>query len=274
MGIDNEAELEHFLDSALDGDTSAVRSALAAKMPVDAHTSNGRTALMMACMNGHAECVQILLAHGAQMDPLVDGASPALHSAVNDLPDNRAVIRLLIAHGAKIDVQDGIGNTALIDAALKGQTANVQELLLSGASMGIKNNMGESALSSAVFNNHLPAVKLLLEAGADPEICEPGELTPLMIAAAWGYTDVMLSLVHAGARLDAIDSQGYTAAHGAAAYEMTDAVKLLSQLGCSLSIRNNRGELPSDVAARTFGKRSEIAVLLRQLEAEQNPPAE
>ena len=72
--------------------------------------------------------------------------------------------------------QDQIGNMWLLDA---------------GAKTDIQNNEGWTALSHAAWQGHADAVRLLLLRGADPRLPNNDGQTPRILAMSRGYTDIM-----------------------------------------------------------------------------------
>jgi hypothetical protein len=63
--------------AAAAGDVAAVNALLGTSSDVDARDQSGRTALMLAILNGHAEIVEALLAHGADANAVdATGARP------------------------------------------------------------------------------------------------------------------------------------------------------------------------------------------------------
>jgi hypothetical protein len=77
-GADQSASLR---DAAAIGDTSMVQSLVAASPRIDSRDANGRTALMLAVMNGHADVVAALLAHGADANAADDRGTTPLQIA-------------------------------------------------------------------------------------------------------------------------------------------------------------------------------------------------
>jgi len=56
-------------------------------------------------------------------------------------------VKLLLEKGANIEAKDNDGDTALINAAIKGETEMVKLLLEKGANIEAKDNKGETALT-------------------------------------------------------------------------------------------------------------------------------
>src|SRR3970282_2685795 len=96
-------------------DPNLARPLLAAKPRVDARNAYGETALMLAALRGHADIVEMLLAHGAEVNQ--SGWTPLMYAAANSHLD---IARKLISRGAKVDAAAENGTTALMMAAREG----------------------------------------------------------------------------------------------------------------------------------------------------------
>ena len=79
--------------------------------------------------------------------------------------DNEA-IRILLAHGARVNGAERRGMTALMDAAYRGHRETALLLLAHGADAGMVTMEGETALMFAVYEDQADMVSLLLEHGA------------------------------------------------------------------------------------------------------------
>lgn len=96
----------------------------------------------------------------------------ALHMLVRQR--NLQFLAYLLAHGARPDLADNDGNTALGVASQVGWTEGATQLLARGANVNLANNRGETPLILAVQASHrsiterLEIVRLLLSQGADP----------------------------------------------------------------------------------------------------------
>lgn len=74
----------------------------------------------------------------------------------------------LLGRGARPDLENNDGTTALMLAAQIGWREGVERLITRGASVNHANNRGETALIYAVQRNDVPVVRLLMTQGADP----------------------------------------------------------------------------------------------------------
>ncbi len=77
-------------------------------------------------------------------------------------------LSFVLGKGAKPDLRDGQGNTALFHAAQLGFVEGAQLLLKARAGVDVANNSGETPLIRAVQNRDAGMVRLLLGAGANP----------------------------------------------------------------------------------------------------------
>jgi ankyrin repeat protein len=104
-----------------------------------------------------------------------------LHDAA--LKGHAAIVRTLLAHGARIDARNASGGTALHDAALAGQTAVVELLLDRGAPIDAPDTeAGATPLHYAASWDRGPTVELLLKRGADASLRDKAGKTALDLA--------------------------------------------------------------------------------------------
>jgi ankyrin repeat protein len=142
-------------------------------------------------------------------DLLTVGATPLLRAAISCDTD---AIRLLLAHGAQVDLPNAMGVTPLMAAA--------------GMGISIRDPRGN--LSGDVQGKAIAAVEVLLKGGADinarvtdtsghtARIARPSTLTnrqgqtALFGAINWGWPKVVQYLLAHGARVDITDAAGKT----------------------------------------------------------------
>lgn len=74
----------------------------------------------------------------------------------------------MLGRGARPDLENNEGTTALMLAAQIGWRDGVERLITRGANVNHANNRGETALIYAVQRNDMPVVRLLMTQGANP----------------------------------------------------------------------------------------------------------
>ena len=104
------------------------------------------------------------------------------------------------AKGRKIDF-------ALLEAADKGQTAQVKKLLAQGANINATgaDNLGRTALMFAAWKGHTSTVKFLLDKNANWKTQDKGRRTAIMFAIVAQHGDVTQMLIREGADINGQD---------------------------------------------------------------------
>eukprot|EP00879_Flechtneria_rotunda_P005063 GHRR01005340.1.p1 GENE.GHRR01005340.1~~GHRR01005340.1.p1 ORF type:complete len:228 (+),score=102.66 GHRR01005340.1:210-893(+) len=161
--MDTAAEelLDFLIDSARYGDTEDVDVAIKQGVAVDGQDESGRTALHMACANGHGE-----------------------------------IAKLLLEANASPDIKNAEGNTPMHWACLNGHTEVVQALLDKGATAAVLNNAGRTPVDEALARGHQAVIDVINScntgAGIEVEVeevdgdetCEKCEAAPCNTAQA------------------------------------------------------------------------------------------
>jgi len=94
---------------------------------------------------------------------------------------------------------DNDDHSALMLAALEGNTAKVKALLSYGANVNTKDSAGRTALMFAVINMHYETVEVLLSHGADVNSRAVDGGTALILAASSGDPKIVRALLDQGA---------------------------------------------------------------------------
>eukprot|EP00501_MAST-03F_sp_TOSAG23-6_P000516 GSMAST32.ASY1.ANO1.530.1 assembled CDS len=117
----------------------------------------------------------------------------------------------------------------LFHSVLKKHIINTKILLENGAKPNISNHSGHTALHIASFYGHVEIVKLLLSNGASPDIKENQGLTPVEVA-----NDNQEALIrNSGRRMNGTDSKGFTPLHLAVFNDSRDMVMKLLEYGAN-----------------------------------------
>ncbi|KAF0718207.1 hypothetical protein As57867_001832, partial [Aphanomyces stellatus] len=158
---------------------------------------NGKSALISASEDGHAEVVRMLLDHGG-VDINIGGENgkSALISA--SMNGHAEVVRMLLDHGGvDINVVDRNGISALISASMNGHAEVVRVLLdHGGVDINVVERYGQTALIRASENGHAEVVRVLLDhGGVDINVVD--EVRALTLDASCVLTKGMTALSHA-----------------------------------------------------------------------------
>ena len=131
-------------------------------MRQDLLNAAGESALMMAALKGRLDWVTRLLDRGARIEGLEPLAWTALHYAATG-PEPQTV-QLLLARGAKVDARSPNGSTPLMMAARYGAEPSVDLLLRQGADARLKNDASLTAADFARMAGREPLARRLAQA--------------------------------------------------------------------------------------------------------------
>lgn len=245
-------------DAAAAGDLARVRATVEASTPVDSRSLNG--ALMAAVANGHVAVVEYLVNNGANVDARDKGGKSALIQAVDK--NQEEAVRLLVECGAEVNRMDKSDrSTPLMHAVWNVSDAAIAQYLVdNGAKLDVRDNKGVTALIYAVLRNQEAVVRLLVESGAKVDrTAEEKRRTPLMIAARGSDgLDIVRFLVDNGANVKARDYKGKTVLMHALVSNRVEVVRLLIERGAKVNRPDrNDGRTPLMHAA-LVGSDSEI----------------
>ncbi|KAG7455791.1 hypothetical protein MATL_G00244710 [Megalops atlanticus] len=121
---------------------------------------DANAALFSAARNGHADCVQLLLAAGASADaPDADGFTP-LHSAAAHR--HARCVELLVGVAADVNQVAAGGQSALFLAGGSGSAECVRVLLNAGADCTVTTADGWTVLHAVASRGHSDSLELLL----------------------------------------------------------------------------------------------------------------
>ncbi|XP_048050517.1 ankyrin repeat and SOCS box protein 1-like isoform X1 [Megalobrama amblycephala] len=93
-------------------------------------------------------------------------------------------------------------HTPLRIAAMMGHSKCVEFLISQGAKVDLVDVKGQTAMYIAVVNGHLDCVKILLKGGADPNGSRLHETTPIYHAAQVGRVNILRELIRFNADVD------------------------------------------------------------------------
>lgn len=195
---------------------------------------------------------------------LSQGATPLLRAArAGDTP----MVKLLLEHGALVDLPSNQGVTPLMAAA--------------GVEFGLRVTRGRNRTEEGV----LSTMRALLDAGADINarmLMEPrGDSAAHLLVIEQRLSD--FSYDYRGRQVPSVRAQPHrTALHGAAMKGFTSIVKFLAENGADLYAKDANGRTALDLALGDYNEpflrqtpepHAETAAVLRELMAAHPPPA-
>jgi ankyrin repeat protein len=141
--------------------------------------------------------------------------------------------------------------SAVAEAAMRGDTGAVRTLLRDGADVNAAQGDGMTALHWAALNGDLATMNVLLYAGATPDpLTRLGGYTPLHLASSRGHEAVVARLLEAGGRHDAVTTTGVQPLHLAAQAGDPRSLTALLERGADINARDRtHGRTPLVFAA-------------------------
>jgi ankyrin repeat protein len=217
-------KLTPLISAACCGSLEAVKVLIEAGADVDAQSSTGNTALMLAIDRGKIDVATTLIDSGANLEIKGQKGWTALHNAASGGDKGyREVAEALLKAKASVDALSETMLTPLHEAAGKSLTDLVRLLVDHGANVNARDKFNNTPLrmcasnaqSFASLDSFKQTVKTLLEAGAD---------------------------INAGTTINT------TSLHSVVKWGNPDAVRFMLENGADPNVRTSKGELPIDFA--------------------------
>lgn len=154
------AQEKALFKSAYQGELSKVQGLVAKGVSVNTADMEKRTPLILAAYNGHTPVVEFLLAKGADINAADrSGQTPLIHTCKRSFNETAA---FLLKNGADADVQTRkTGTTALMIAAVLGNLDLVRMLLDHGADVDLADSFGDTATMLARKKGNSAVVDVL-----------------------------------------------------------------------------------------------------------------
>ncbi|DAZ99438.1 TPA: hypothetical protein N0F65_004071 [Lagenidium giganteum] len=181
-------------DAAWDGDILQVHGLLLMRADVNSRDSNGQLVLNICIQQQHEPIIRLLIDRGADFN-LQDEESKMTPLINSIIMGNKALTRRLLKRGARVDVADAEGMTAMLWAAMRGYLEIVAQLLEHGADVNHQDGEGWTALHIVCFKGYYELVEyLLVTARARFDLEDVNGFTPLLYAQLASNDDVVKKL--------------------------------------------------------------------------------
>lgn len=164
--------------------------------------SVNRDEFLRAVQSGNGNAAAAMIQQGADVNAREANGTTALHWAVYH--QDVALVKRLLAAGAKVSVVNDFGSSPMQEAAITGNATVIRMLLDAGANVESANAEGQTALMAVARTGNVEAAKMLLVAGADVNATEKfGDQSSLMWAAAQSQPAMIRLLLEYGAKVNA-----------------------------------------------------------------------
>uniref|UniRef100_A0A672JKQ9 Serine/threonine-protein phosphatase 6 regulatory ankyrin repeat subunit C-like n=1 Tax=Salarias fasciatus TaxID=181472 RepID=A0A672JKQ9_SALFA len=233
---------------------------------IDSQDTQGQTALMLAALGLHTDCVHILLEKKAQADAGDKQGFTALHRAA--MLGSEECVSALLEHGASALCRDSQGRTPLHLAASRGHTELLRTLLMAARTADPLDSMldyrGYTPTHWAAYHGHEGCLCILLEYKLY-STREGNSFTPLHCALVNGHdvaANLLVKTVGPQAA-SAVDAKGRTPLHAAAHSGNVAGLQLVLDQGAEVNAVDKRGSSALMVAA-SCGQTSAVEFLLHK----------
>lgn len=161
--------------------------------------------------------VQAMIDEKKNLDGMDDGETPPLVlAALSGYIDSA---RILIKHGANVEIKENIARISPLHGAVRGPEAKrpdkneqdmIKLLLDNKATVDSVDKMGNTPLSKAARGGRLEAVTMLTDAGADIKHVNGSGLQPIHLASETGYHETVDFFIKKGADVNQLTTEGRT----------------------------------------------------------------
>jgi ankyrin repeat protein len=205
--------------------------------------------LQGACRSGSIETIQLLIDHGAHVNPRTEIQNPLLFAARTG---NVEVLRVLLKNGADVNSTDGL-KTALFQASESGHPEVVQILLEHGADVNLISRTGTAlhkagrqllmrsrSYSPQDSANWIRIVQILLDHGADVNF-HPKEFKPVLTSVSEsGVMEALQLLLTHGADINVAGGSWDNALYAATYRGHKEAVRVLLVRGADVNAHSGQ----------------------------------
>lgn len=209
-----------------------------------------RTLLQIAVLHGYPKVVDVLLAHGVNVNAtFTDGKTSLILAIEHGYID---IVNMLLPKETDLNeiIYTDQHVTLLHYAALYNRSEVIKLLLERGVNVDIACADGSTSLHIAARNKCIEAVEVLLAKGANVNATCPGGTAPLHLAAQAGHHEVVKLLLANAANINATFECNATSLYLAAQNNHLGVVEVLLAQNADRTIALTTGETPQSIAAQ------------------------
>jgi hypothetical protein len=177
---------------------------------------------------------------------------------------NTPVVELLIAHGADVNAVNEAEETPLFDIFPYRSEQIAQLIIDAGGNIHHQTDLLRTPLSAAIHRANLVLVRLFIQAGADPNaiVHDIDEQTPLLLALDEGRYEIAVLLLQHTTNIHQVDYQDRNALHYAALRGYSDIVSVLIERGITKTQKDMNGKTAYQLARERLSAFQQITSAL------------
>lgn len=253
------------IEAILNKDILKIEQLLASGARPDKADKDGKSALHYAVRSGQEEVAQLLLKHGAAINPRDKTLATPLFEALES-PRPFEMLIFLLRNGADANIADNTNMIPLHGAAKKSGSDIINLLAKTTQNPARPDNNGMTPLHYACQLNQLNAVKTLLSDGATLLCANNTGDTPLHLATGRIGADndiaSYLLTTDAAKLVNAVNLDGRTPLHLAISADKKDLVQKMLEVGADPNLADERGQTPLRLASQQWNANGDIVLLL------------
>jgi len=235
------------------------------KTVIELKSGYGDTPLHIAALVDNEKIAKLLIEHGADLE-VQNGSfySPLMRAELK-------VTKVLVEKGADVDFVSRNGQSTALSIALMWKEKEVAEYLLKcGAKLPDKESPKyRRNLINATKKGIIPYLETCLENGLDPLYLGKSKSSLFHFAAESNSTELLDKLFKLGVPFNRANIYGWTPLHNAAYYGNRVTVEWFIKKGVDLNVRTTDGHSPYNLA--TEANKTNVCNFLKAIGADQSP---
>jgi len=219
--------------AAKNGDIEKIYKLLAAGADVDVLVDGAHTPLMFAVYYGHYEVAKILINKGANVNAAHSIDHTVLYHALESRHLRAEIIQLLVEAGVKMDYRPITWAIQYLILYRNNEAQEIMAMLIeAGADVNERDQLGIPVIVNAACRGSNQLIDILLSSGAEINASVGlSSRTALMCAVEWKHIETVKLLIEAGADLEMADKQGNTPLMIAKSNGSEEIIELLMEAG-------------------------------------------
>ncbi|XP_052009395.1 ankyrin repeat and EF-hand domain-containing protein 1 [Xyrauchen texanus] len=237
--------------ASVDNDEDMVQFLLALGAHPDIQDKKGCTPVMLAAQLGYYNIVALLAKNHADMNLTDEEGQGVLFYCISPSKGHARCLQMVLNSNANVNNVSKSTKPVLVFACENAKDCGdlCMRILERGADPNVVDEVtGHSALMKAAKAGAVELVRAILQRKGNPNALDKEGQRAAHFAAEGGFLEVLQVLSAYSADFCVLTKKGNTPLHFAAAGGFNECCRFLAQRGCNPKLKNEDGQLPSQVA--------------------------